>query len=130
MSDPISNMLSAINNALMASHPALDVPFSKFKFEIAKILEKEKFIEKAEKRGKKIKKTIKMTLKYDIDKKPMISKIRRISKQGRRFYTPAQKIKLLKGGLGISIISTTKGLMSSKEARKQKLGGEVICEIW
>lgn len=130
MSDPISNMLSAINNALMALHPELDVPFSKFKFEIAKILEKEKFIEKVEKRGKKIKKTIKITLKYDENKKPVISKIRRISKQGRRFYTPVQKIKLIKGGLGISIISTTKGLMSSKEARQKKLGGEVIAEIW
>lgn len=130
MSDPISNMLSAINNALMVSHLTVDVPFSKFKYEIAKVLEKEKFIEKIEKRGKKIKKTIRMTLKYDENKKPVISKLRRVSKQGRRFYTPSQKIKVIKGGFGMAIISTTKGLMSSKEAKRQKLGGEVIAEIW
>lgn len=129
MTDPISDMIIRINNAKSVLHPTVSIPFSNFKYEIAKILEKEGFIAKAEEKGKKIKKTIEITLKYD-NKTPMISGLRRISKPGQRIYSEAKEIKKVKGGYGISIISTPKGLMTNREARKKKIGGEVIIEIW
>ena len=140
--DPISDMLIQIKNAQAVFHPTVEIPFSNLKYEIAKILEKKGFIEKVEKKGKKVKRTIEITLKYlpsqilpsktweGENKTPAISGLKRISKTGQRIYTPAKKIKKVRGGYGIAIISTSKGLMTDKEARKQKLGGEVICEVW
>ena len=127
--DPISNMLTSIRNALAVEHPTVNVPFSNLKYKIAKILEKEDFIEKAEKKGKGVKKSLEITLKYE-GKVPAISGLKRISKPGQKIYLSYKKIKKVKEGLGIAIISTSKGLMTNKETRKQKLGGEVICEIW
>ncbi len=122
-------MLNSIKNAQAVLHPQVEVDFSNLKYEIAKILERKGFIEKATKNGKKLRKTIEIVLKYD-NKIPAISGIRRISKPGQRIYLPAQKIKSIRGGYGFSIISTSKGLMTGSEARKQNLGGEMICEIW
>lgn len=127
--DSISDMLIAIKNAQAVGHQTVEVPFSNFKYEIAKILQREGFVEKIEKKGRKTKRFIEITLKYE-NKIPVISGLKRISKPGQRIYLPAKKIKKVKGGYGIAIISTSKGLMTDKEARKQKLGGEVICEIW
>ncbi len=127
--DPISDMLTSIRNAMAVGHPTVNIPFSNLKYEIAKILEKEGFVKKAEKKGRRVKKNIEITLKYD-GKVPAISDLKRISKSGQRIYLPYKKIKRVKEGLGIAIISTSKGLMTDKEARKQKLGGEVICEVW
>ena len=127
--NPISNMLTAIKNAQAVFHPTVEVPFSNLNYEIAKILEKKRFVEKVEKKGKKIKKIIEITLKYD-NEIPAISGLKRISKPGQRIYFKAKKIKKVKGGYGVAIISTPKGLMTDKEAKKQKLGGEVICEVW
>ncbi len=129
MTDPISNMLTSIRNAQAVLHQTVDIPFSNLKYKIAKILAKQGFIEQIEKKGKKTKRFIEITLKYD-NKTPVISGIKRISKPGQRIYLSAQKIKKIKGGYGMSIISTSKGLMADKEARKNKLGGEVIAEIW
>jgi small subunit ribosomal protein S8 len=127
--DPIADMLTQIRNAQAVLYPTVEIPYSNLKFEIAKILEKEKFVEKVEKKGKKTKRTIEITLKYE-KKTPAISGLRRISKPGQRIYLPYKKIKKVKGGYGIAIISTSEGLMTDKEARRQKLGGEVLCEIW
>jgi small subunit ribosomal protein S8 len=134
--DPISDMLTAIKNAQAVEKETVDVPFSKIKFEIAKILEKQGFIEKVEKKKKKIKKGrtkpkpfLEIHLKYE-NKIPAISGLKIISKPGQRIYLPYKRIKKVKGGYGIAIISTSKGLMTDKEARKQKVGGEVICEVW
>lgn len=129
MTDPIADMLNQIKNAQIISHEEVKIPFSKLKYEIAKILEKEKFIEKIDKPGKKERKVIKINLKYD-NKKPAITGLKRVSKPGRRVYFPATSIKSIKGGYGIAIISTSKGLMTNKQAKKEKIGGEVICEIW
>lgn len=129
MVDPITDMLNRIRNAQAVLKTQVSLPFSNLKYEIAKILEKEAFIKKVEKKGKKNKKTIEIILKYD-DKTPAISGLKRISKPGQRIYFPAKKIKKVKGGYGIAIISTSKGLMTDKEARKQKVGGEVLCEVW
>ncbi len=127
--DPVSDMLTTIRNAQVVQNPTVEVPFSNLKYEIAKILEKEKLVEKVEKKGRKTKKTIEIFLKYD-NKTPVISGLKKVSKPGQRIYKNFKEIKLVKGGYGIAIISTSKGLMTNKEAKKQKLGGEVICEIW
>ncbi len=130
MTDPITDMLNRIRNAQAVHHQTVDIPFSNLKYEIAKILEKEGFVEKVEKKGRRVKKIIEISLKYDENKLPFISGLKRISKPGQRIYLPAEKIKRVKSGYGIAIISTSKGLMTDKEARKNKLGGEIICEIW
>jgi small subunit ribosomal protein S8 len=129
MTDPISDMLNRIRNAQAVFHPTVEIPFSNLKYEIAKILAKSGFIEKVEKKGRKVKKNIEITLKYE-DKIPAISGIKRISKPGQRIYSDFRKIRKVKGGYGIAIISTSKGLMTDKEARRQKLGGEILFEIW
>jgi small subunit ribosomal protein S8 len=122
-------MLNRIRNAQAVLHPTVDIPFSNLKYEITKVLEKQGFIEKVAKKGKKTKKFIEITLKYQ-EKTSVISGLKRISKPGQRIYKIFKKIKPVKGGYGTAIISTSKGLMTDKEARKQKLGGEVICEVW
>jgi small subunit ribosomal protein S8 len=127
--DIISDLLNQIRNAQAVFKETVEIPFSNLKYEIAKILEKEKFVGKVEKKGRKTKKIIEIILKYE-DKTPAISYLGRISRPGQRIYFPAKKVKKVKGGYGIAIISTSKGLMTDKEARKQKLGGEVIAEIW
>ncbi len=127
--DPIADMLTSIRNAQAVLQKTVNVPFSRLKFGIAKILEREGFIEKAERRGRGVKKVIEIRLKYE-DKKPAISGIRRISKQGQRIYLAANEIHPVRSGYGILIISTSKGLMTDKEARKLKIGGEAICEVW
>ena len=124
--DPISDMLTSIRNALAVGKETVDIPFSNLKYEIAKIFEKEGFIEKVEKKGRKNKKILEIKLKYE-NKIPLISSLKIISKPGQRIYLPAKKIRLSNKTL---VISTSKGLMTNKEARRQKLGGEVLCEIW
>jgi len=127
--DPISDMLTSIRNALAVSKETIDVPFSNFKFEILKILEKKGFINLVANKRKNKKKVLEIVLKYK-DGMPAISGLKRISKPGQRIYKSYKEIKPVKSGYGIAIISTSKGLMTDKEARKQKVGGEVICEIW
>jgi small subunit ribosomal protein S8 len=129
MTDPITDMLNRIRNAQMADHQTVDVPFSKFKNEIAKILEKKNFISKVEKKNKKTRDILEITLKYD-GKEGAISGMRRISKPGQRIYHDHFTIRNVKGGYGLSIVSTSKGLMTDNQARKEKIGGEVLIEIW
>lgn len=127
--DPVADMLTIIRNGLAVKKATVEFPFSKLKFEIVKILEKEDFIEKAEKKGRG-KKMIEITLKYLPDGEPAISGLKKISKPGQRIYLKSKEIRKVKGGYGFSIISTSKGLLTNKEARKQNSGGEVVCEIW
>ena len=129
MTDPICDMLNRIRNAQAVLKDTVNIPFSDLKYEIAKILEKQRFVAKIEKKGKKMKRTIEVTLKYDANQ-PVISGLKRVSKPGQRIYKKAKELKPVKGGYGVAVISTPKGLMTDKEARKKKLGGEVICEIW
>lgn len=126
MTDPITDMLNRIRNAQAVLHPTVTLPFSNLKYEIAKILEKEGFIEKVERKGRKTKRVLEIVLKYPSP----ISGLKRISKPGQRIYLRAKEIKPVRGGFGIAIVSTPKRLMTDKEARKQKLGGEIICKIW
>lgn len=129
MTDPITDMLNRIRNAQAVLKTTVEVPFSNLKYEIAKIMEKNGLIEKCDKRGRKTKRIIEITLKYD-DKTPAISGLRRVSRPGQRIYFDSTKIKKIKRDYGIAIISTSKGLLTNKEARKRKIGGEVLCEIW
>lgn len=127
--DPISDMLNRIRNGQAVLKEQVEIPFSNLKYEIAKILQECGFIEKVEKKGKKTKRIIEITLKYS-HKIPAISGLKRISKSGQRIYKSFKKLRSVKSGYGIEIISTSKGLMTDKEARRQKLGGEIICQIW
>ena len=126
MTDPITDMLNRIRNAQAVSHKTVSIPFSNLKYEIAQILEKQGFVEKVEKRSRSLKRLIEITLKYP----NTIAGLKRISKPGQRIYAGFKEIRGSKGGYGLLIISTPKGLMTGKDARKNKLGGEVICEIW
>ncbi len=126
MTDPITDMLNRIRNAQAVSHKTVVIPFSKIKFEIAKILEKQGFIIGIEKKGRLTKKIIEITLKYP----SVMLGLRRISKPGQRIYAGFKEIKGSRGKYGLVIVSTPKGIMTGMEARNNKLGGEVICEIW
>jgi len=131
MSDKTADMLTQIRNAQAISSEKIEVPFSNLKYEIAKILRKQGFVKNVDKKGRGIKKVIEIELKYrEKDENPAITGLRKISKPGRRIYRPAKKIGKVRGGHGMSIISTPKGLKTGEQARREKLGGEVICEIW
>lgn len=127
--DPIADMLIRIKNAQAVGKETVSIPFSKMKYEIAKILEREGFVERVKKRGKVPKKRIVIRLKYK-DGKPCIHDMKRISKPGRRVYLKRKELYLPKSGYGILILSTSKGIMTSKEAIKENVGGEALCEVW
>ncbi len=129
MVDPISDMLIRIKNAQAVSHQTVNVPFSKIKFNLAKVLEKEGLIEAITTRGRKIKKIIEIKLKYE-EGQPVIKELKRISKPGQRIYLKKSQVKSVRQGYGLAIISTSQGLMTNKEAKKKGLGGEILCEIW
>ncbi len=129
MSDPIADMLLRIRNALNAGHPSVEMPGSRLKGEIARVMKDEGYIldyslETA------IPRTLSIELKYDDDAEPAIRGLRRESRPGLRKFCSVQEIPFVLGGLGIAVLSTSGGVLSGKEARKRKLGGELICTIW
>ena len=123
--DPIADMLVAIKNGYMAKKSQVLVPYSKFKFEIAKVLEKENFVGKVQMKDN----LILVDIIYD-NKNPKLHQIKKVSKLGLRIYIKSKNIKKVKGGRGITIISTPKGVMAGHDAKKKNLGGEVICQVW
>ena len=131
MNDPIADMLTRIRNANTAKHDTVDVPVSKMKTAIANILVDEGYIAKYEITGEGVQKNLHITLKYGKDKKErIISGIKRISKPGLRVYAGSEDMPKVLGGLGIAIVSTNKGVITDKEARKQHVGGEVLAFVW
>lgn len=130
MTDPIADMLVRIKNAIMAKHKEVRIPHSKMKETIAKILKEEGFINDYEVVGEIPKKEIVIKFKVLPGGKNAITDLKRISKPGRRIYASKDEIPWVMNGLGIAIISTSKGLMTDREARKNKIGGEVICYVW
>lgn len=131
MSDPIADMLTRIRNANTAKHDTVDVPVSKMKTAIANILVDEGYIAKYEITGEGVQKNLHITLKYGKDKNErIISGIKRISKPGLRVYAGSEDMPKVLGGLGIAIVSTNKGVITDKEARKQHVGGEVLAFVW
>lgn len=129
MTDPIADMIIRIKNALMAGHDRVSVPHSKIKMAIAEILKTEGYIVDAVLEPTKPQAVIEIALKY-VGKTPAITDVRRMSKPGRRLYSAATEIPSALGGYGITIMSTSKGIMTGKTARKQNVGGELICQIW
>lgn len=129
-SDPIADMLTRIRNALMVHKDLVDVPASRFKEEIARILVREGFLkgyDKVEVEGRPV---LRLALKYGPRREGGIQHIRRVSRPGRRVYVTAHQVPVVRKGLGMAIISTSKGVLVDREARKLGVGGELICEVW
>ena len=129
-SDPIADMLTRVRNAMQARHPKVDVPASKLKAEIARILKEEGYIANFKVAEEGIKKTIKIYLKYSSGNEPVISAIERVSRPGCRVYVGQTNIPRVLGGMGINILTTPRGVMTGRQARKEGVGGELLCEIW
>ncbi len=130
--DPIADMLTRIRNANMVSLNEVDMPSSKLKVELAKLLKSEGYVEDYQVVDKENSsfKTLKITLKYDEKSKPVISNLQRVSRPGLRNYCKAKDIPQVLGGMGIAIISTSKGLLTDRKAKKENVGGEILCYVW
>ena len=128
--DPIADMLTRIRNANMVTLPEVSMPSSKLKVALAKLLKEEGYIVDYQEEVNGVFKTLTITLKYDEHNKPVITNLRRVSRPGLRTYHKAKNLEQVFGGMGISVISTSKGLLTDRKARKENLGGEVICQVW
>ncbi|PYT20504.1 MAG: 30S ribosomal protein S8 [Acidobacteria bacterium] len=128
--DPISDMLTRVRNAMAARHPKVDVPASRLKAEVARILKEEGYIANYKVAEEGAKKTIKIYLKYSAGNASVITRIERVSRPGCRVYVGHEDIPRVQGGLGINILTTPRGVMTGREARKEGVGGELLCQIW
>ncbi len=130
VSDPVADFLTCVRNAIRAKHRKVDVPASKLKTELARVLLRERYINnfkviENDKQG-----TLRVYLKYATDDVPVITGLRRVSTPGRRVYLGKTRLPKVMGGLGASILSTSRGLMTDREAREAGLGGELVCQVW
>jgi len=130
MMDPIADMLTRIRNALIARHSKVDVPASRLKTDIARILKEEGYIANFKLADEGAKKTIKIYLKYTPDNQPVISKIERVSRPGCRVYVGRREIPRVLGGMGVNILTTPRGVMTGRKAHLEGVGGEVLCQVW
>jgi small subunit ribosomal protein S8 len=130
VSDPIADMLTRIRNAAMARHDRTELPASNLKLAVAKILKDEGYIADVQSSGEGPQRKLTIVLKYGRDRQSAIDGIRRVSRPGRRVYVQHDRIPRVLSGLGISILSTSRGLVSDRDARRLKLGGELLCEVW
>jgi small subunit ribosomal protein S8 len=130
VTDPISDLLTRLRNASMVSKPSVSVPHSNFKFDLAKLLKNEGYVSDVKVSGEGVKKSIDIDMKYSEEGISVISGMNRLSKPGQRVYSSFDKLPRNNGGLGTVVVSTSRGLLTDSEARKRKLGGELICEVW
>ena len=130
MTDPIADMLTRIRNAIAANHPRVDIPGSKLKLEVARILKEEGYINNYTTKGEGPKYMIRIFLRYDAKGTSSITHLARVSRPGRRVYVGAGEIPKVLGGYGVNIVSTSNGLMSGKAARKANFGGEILAEVY
>ena len=130
MTDPIADMLTRIRNGAMASHDSVVVPASKLKVELARVFKEEGYITDYEVKEEGKFKVIVISLKYDSNNKPVITKLVRVSKPGLKTYSKAKNLQKVLGGLGVAVVSTSKGLMTDRKARKENIGGEVLCYVY
>ena len=130
MTDPIADMLTRIRNAIAANHPRVDIPGSKLKMEVARILKEEGYINNFTTKGEGPKYVIRIFLRYDAKGASTITHLSRVSRPGRRVYVGAGEIPRVLGGYGVNIVSTSQGLMSGKAARKANVGGEILAEVY
>jgi small subunit ribosomal protein S8 len=130
LTDPVADMLTRIRNALRARHQKVDVPASKLKLEIARILKEEGYVSNFKATEEEGHKVIRIYLKYDNNNDAVISNVARVSRPGCRVYVGRTEIPRVLGGMGINILTTPRGVMTGRQARKQGLGGELLCEVW
>lgn len=130
LTDPIADFLTRIRNAMSVGHPRVDIPASKVKIELARILKEEGYVANYRVADDDGKRTIKVYLKYRPDRRPVMTKIQRVSRPGCRVYVNAQKIPTVIGGMGINILTTSRGVMTGKQARTLGVGGELLCSIY
>ena len=130
MTDPIADMLTRIRNALTAKHDSVEIPASNMKKEIANILLSEGFVQDVKFEEEGVQGKIVVTLKYGPKKEKVISGLKRVSRPGLRVYAGASELPKVLGGMGIAVLSTSKGIMTDKQARKANVGGEVLCYVW
>ena len=128
MQDPIADLLTRIRNAQLAGHESVDVPYSKLKTEVVRVLQEEGYIEGFS-ISEEIKSQINVSLKY-ADGEPVIERIKRVSRPGLRIYKDTKSVPVVDGGLGVAIVSTNKGVMTDRSARKEGVGGEVLCTVF
>ena len=129
-SDPLSDLLTRISNGLRAGHDRVDVPASRVKEAVLKVLEAEGFIASFRRVEEKGRPVLRVGLKYDAEGEPIVTGLERVSRTGRRVYARADEIPKVLGGLGVSIVSTSKGIVTDRTARQSRLGGEVLCNVW
>ncbi len=129
MTDPIADMLTRLRNAVAVKKSEVVLPFSKVKFSIAKLLEAEHYIKKAEKIEVTARPFIRVELKYE-NGRPALNHLKRISKPGQKIYVNKENVPKVLNGFGLAIVSTSRGIMSSTQAKRDKIGGELMCEIW
>lgn len=130
MTDPISDMLARIRNGSLARHDRVEMPHSNLKKHLAEVLKSEGFLDDVRESEGEGRKTLTLVLRYGKDKSSAIDGIRRVSAPGRRVYVRYDRIPRVRSGMGVSILSTSHGVMSDRQAREQKVGGELLCEIW
>jgi small subunit ribosomal protein S8 len=130
MTDPIADMLTRIRNAIAANHPRVDIPGSKLKMEVARILKEEGYINNYVTKGEGVKYVIRVFLRYDAKGTSSITHLSRVSRPGRRVFVGAAEIPKVLGGYGVNIVSTSRGLMSGKRARLENVGGEILAQIY
>lgn len=130
MTDPIADMLNRISNGLLARHKQVMIPSSKVKVAIARILKEEGYIKNYQITRDEPQAYLRVILKYDDDRQPVISKLKRVSKPGRRVYVGRDEIPWVLNGMGIAIVSTPRGIITGQQARRMNVGGEVLCYVW
>jgi small subunit ribosomal protein S8 len=128
--DPIADMLTRVRNAAQARHANVDVPFSKMKLAITKIMEQEGYIAGFDIQEQGLRKWLRLQLKYDSERRPVVNGVRRVSRPGLRVYAGMHDIPRILGGIGTVVVSTNRGIMTGREARRRHLGGELLAEIW
>jgi small subunit ribosomal protein S8 len=128
--DPITDLLNRLRNGMRAGHERVDIPASRVKESLVKVLAEEGYVvsyRRVEEKGRPL---LRVGLKYDADGEPIVNGLERVSRPGRRVYAPAKGIPEVLGGLGISIVSTSRGILTGRQAREAKLGGEILCNVW
>lgn len=130
MTDPVADMLVRVSNAHQAGHDRVEIPASKMKMGIAKVLKKEGFIKNYKLIQDKKQGILRVYLKYTEENEPVIRGLKKISRPGRRVYRGFEEIPSVRGGFGVVILSTSKGILSDKDARSQRIGGEILCQVW
>lgn len=130
VSDPVADLLTSIRNACKAKHKKVDVPASRLKGEIVRVLLREKYINNFKSIDDKKRGILRIYLKYDQKERPVIQGIERMSKPGRRLYIRRHEVPKVQGGLGTALVSTSSGIMTDQEARDEGLGGEYLCRVW